>query len=59
MRLALGERKPIRFLGRMGGVIPLPEEILAELEQMAHHIHGHNGYIDVHALGQPAPRVTL
>ncbi len=59
VRLALGERKPIRFLGRMGGVIPLPEEILAELEQMAHHMHGHNGHVDVHALGQPAPRVTL
>ena len=34
VRLALGDRLPIRSLGRMGGVIPLPDEIVAEAVHM-------------------------
>ncbi len=67
VRLAIGERKPIHFLGRMGGVIPLPDEILAELQQMAGHGDGfgdgfgdgRNGHVHAHALRHAPQRVTL
>jgi 2-oxoglutarate/2-oxoacid ferredoxin oxidoreductase subunit alpha len=32
VRLAVGDRCPVRFHGRMGGVVPLPDEILHALE---------------------------
>jgi 2-oxoglutarate ferredoxin oxidoreductase subunit alpha len=35
VRLAVEGRCPVRFYGRMGGVIPLPDDILPELEMMA------------------------
>ena len=63
VRLALGERKPIQFLGRMGGIIPLPDEILAELQKMAGHGDGygvgHNGHMHVDALRAIARQTTL
>ncbi|MGD1996645.1 MAG: 3-methyl-2-oxobutanoate dehydrogenase subunit VorB [Anaerolineae bacterium] len=34
VRLAVEGRSPVRFYGRMGGVVPLPDEILPELEKM-------------------------
>ena len=34
VRLAVCGRAPHRFHGRLGGVIPMPEEILAEVEQL-------------------------
>jgi 2-oxoglutarate ferredoxin oxidoreductase subunit alpha len=34
VRLAVGDRCPIRFHGRMGGVVPLPDEILDALEKV-------------------------
>ena len=34
VRLAVRGRAPDRFYGRLGGVIPMPEEILAEVEQL-------------------------
>ncbi|HEY76134.1 MAG TPA: 3-methyl-2-oxobutanoate dehydrogenase subunit VorB [Thermoflexia bacterium] len=34
VRLAVEGRCPVRFYGRMGGVIPLPDEILPELEKL-------------------------
>ena len=34
VRLACGSAKPIRFLGHMGGVIPLPEEIVYEIQHL-------------------------
>ena len=40
VRLALGARPPIRFMGRMGGMIPLPDEILAEASHMRKVIQG-------------------
>lgn len=34
VRLAACDRVPIRFFGRMGGLVPFPEEVLAEIEQL-------------------------
>jgi len=34
VRLAVEGRCPVRFYGRLGGVIPLPDEILPELEKL-------------------------
>lgn len=34
VRLAVEGRCPVRFYGRMGGVIPLPDEILPQLEKL-------------------------
>lgn len=34
VRLAVGDRCPVRFHGRMGGVIPLPDEILEVLKKV-------------------------
>jgi 2-oxoglutarate ferredoxin oxidoreductase subunit alpha len=35
VRLAVEGRAPIRFYGRMGGVVPFPDEILSELEELS------------------------
>jgi 2-oxoglutarate ferredoxin oxidoreductase subunit alpha len=35
VRLALGERHPISFFGRTGGVVPLPDQVLAEIKKLA------------------------
>jgi 2-oxoglutarate ferredoxin oxidoreductase subunit alpha len=35
VRLAVAGRKPVEFYGRMGGVVPFPDEILAEIRRMA------------------------
>ncbi len=35
VRLAVEGRVPIRFYGRMGGVVPFPDEILAELQELS------------------------
>ncbi|HAJ37422.1 MAG TPA: 3-methyl-2-oxobutanoate dehydrogenase subunit beta [Chloroflexi bacterium] len=43
VRLIVRGRAPVRFLGRTGGVIPLPDEIASELTHMAR--------IDAHANG--------
>jgi 2-oxoglutarate/2-oxoacid ferredoxin oxidoreductase subunit alpha len=34
VKLAVGGRVPVHFYGRMGGVVPLPDEILAVLERL-------------------------
>jgi 2-oxoglutarate ferredoxin oxidoreductase subunit alpha len=34
VRLAIGEKCPVTFYGRMGGVFPLPDEILPKLEEL-------------------------
>ena len=36
VRLAVEGRTPVRFHGRMGGIIPSPDEVLAALETMVH-----------------------
>ncbi len=33
VRLAVGGQIPVRFYGRMGGVIPMPDEVLAAIEE--------------------------
>lgn len=35
VRLAVSGRKPVEFYGRLGGVMPFPDEILAEIRRMA------------------------
>jgi Pyruvate:ferredoxin oxidoreductase and related 2-oxoacid:ferredoxin oxidoreductases, alpha subunit len=35
VRLAVKGRAPIEFYGRMGGVVPLPDEILREIQRIA------------------------
>ncbi len=37
VRLAVNGKKPVFFKGRMGGMIPTPEEVLAELESIVEH----------------------
>jgi 2-oxoglutarate ferredoxin oxidoreductase subunit alpha len=32
VRLAVGGQIPVSFFGRMGGVVPMPDEILAAIE---------------------------
>jgi len=45
VQLACGAQKPIRFLGHMGGVVPLPEEIVYEAQHLLRVVHsaGQNG----------------
>ena len=35
VRLAVAGRRPVAFKGRMGGMIPSPEEVLEEIELIA------------------------
>lgn len=35
VRLAVAGRRPVEFYGRMGGVIPFPDEILGEIRRLA------------------------
>ncbi len=35
VRLAVHDRQPIHFFGRMGGQVPLPEEVLDEIKKLA------------------------
>jgi 2-oxoglutarate ferredoxin oxidoreductase subunit alpha len=35
VRLAVGGRTPVEFYGRMGGMTPFPDEILAEIQRIA------------------------
>lgn len=34
VRLAVLERAPVHFYGRMGGAVPMPEEIVGALRQL-------------------------
>ncbi len=36
VRLAVGERAPIDFYGRLGGMVPFPDEILSEIRRVAY-----------------------
>jgi 2-oxoglutarate ferredoxin oxidoreductase subunit alpha len=36
VRLAVRGRAPVEFYGRMGGMVPFPDEILAEIQRVAH-----------------------
>lgn len=44
VRMAVCGRTPLRFLGRMGGVIPMPDEIAAEMMHMARTHQRGNGH---------------
>ena len=35
VRLAIHDRQPVHFFGRMGGQVPLPEEVLTEIRKLA------------------------
>jgi len=35
VRLVVRGRKPVEFFGRMGGVVPFPDEVLVEIERLA------------------------
>jgi 2-oxoglutarate ferredoxin oxidoreductase subunit alpha len=35
VRLAAGDRADVKFFGRLGGFVPMPEEVLAHLEEFA------------------------
>jgi 2-oxoglutarate ferredoxin oxidoreductase subunit alpha len=35
VRLVVRGRKPVEFFGRMGGVVPYPDEVLTEIERLA------------------------
>jgi 2-oxoglutarate ferredoxin oxidoreductase subunit alpha len=35
VRLAVGGRAPVHYHGRMGGIIPSPEEILGKIQQLS------------------------
>jgi 2-oxoglutarate ferredoxin oxidoreductase subunit alpha len=43
VRLAVGPALPIRFLGRMGGMVPLPEEIVYEAQHLGRVLQSGNG----------------
>jgi 2-oxoglutarate ferredoxin oxidoreductase subunit alpha len=43
VRLAVEGRRPVRFYGRMGGIIPLPDDILPELEKLDAELAGKEG----------------
>jgi 2-oxoglutarate ferredoxin oxidoreductase subunit alpha len=37
VQLAVKGKVPVEFYGKMGGIMPTPEEILAHLEKLIHH----------------------
>ncbi|HSO27748.1 MAG TPA: transketolase C-terminal domain-containing protein, partial [Anaerolineales bacterium] len=43
VRLAVGDQAPVEFYGRMGGVVPFPDEILNEIRRVAHEPATSNG----------------
>jgi 2-oxoglutarate ferredoxin oxidoreductase subunit alpha len=43
VRLAVGGQAPVRFLGRMGGTVPMTDEILAEIETLDQTVAWTNG----------------
>ena len=48
------DRAPVHFTGRMGGVIPLPDDILPAVHALANALHGKNGRQPTHH--RPATR---
>ena len=36
MRLAVNGQTPVEFYGRMGGIVPFPEEVVERLAETAH-----------------------
>lgn len=46
VRLALGYGPVIKFYGRMGGVVPMPDEILAQIQAFPAAAHPDNGHLE-------------
>lgn len=44
VRLAVGQDRPTRFFGRMGGMVPLPEEIVYEAQHLSRVVQSRNGF---------------
>ncbi|MFN8464096.1 MAG: 3-methyl-2-oxobutanoate dehydrogenase subunit VorB [Caldilineaceae bacterium] len=44
VRLAVGQELPTRFFGRMGGMVPLPEEIVYEAHHLSRVVQNRNGF---------------
>ncbi len=44
VRAIVKDRAPVHFLGRMGGVIPLPDDILPALNTLSSLVRGRNGH---------------
>jgi 2-oxoglutarate ferredoxin oxidoreductase subunit alpha len=44
VRLAVGPDLPTRFFGRMGGMVPLPEEIVYEAQHLSRVVQSRNGF---------------
>jgi 2-oxoglutarate ferredoxin oxidoreductase subunit alpha len=49
VRLAVGSQVAVRFYGRMGGVVPMTDEILAQIEEFVP--------LTIH-IGSPLPTMT-
>ena len=49
VRLAVGQDLPTRFFGRMGGMVPLPEEIVYEAQHLSRVVQSRNGFARVPA----------
>jgi 2-oxoglutarate ferredoxin oxidoreductase subunit alpha len=43
VRLAVDGRRPVEFVGRMGGMVPSPDEVLARLEELAARLRARAG----------------
>ena len=43
VRLAVRGKTPVEFYGRMGGMVPFPDEILSEIHRLAHEPLSNNG----------------
>jgi 2-oxoglutarate ferredoxin oxidoreductase subunit alpha len=43
VRLAVDGRRPVEFTGRMGGMVPSPDEVLAKIEEMAARLRARAG----------------
>lgn len=43
VRLAIGGRTPVEFYGRLGGMVPFPDEILSEIQRILHQPISLNG----------------
>jgi hypothetical protein len=46
VRLALNGRKPVKFYGRMGGVVPTTSEILNKLRIIDASLQNEDSYVD-------------
>ena len=44
VRLAVGQDLPTRFFGRMGGMVPLPEEIVYEAQHLSRVVQSRSGF---------------